>query len=113
MLDALYETADAFKSIAVVMIQPLARAHLLHLFRVRQLPLSSPLRSLGAGLGVKAVIPPPERAGVIADEFLMVGIVVIGARPERQEVVEAPRELISRMRIDCLEETKHDPEIHG
>ena len=40
-------------------------------------------------------------------------IVVIGAGPERKEMVQTPGEVITRMRVDGLEETEHDPHVHG
>ena len=43
----------------------------------------------------------------------MVHIVMIGSSPERQEMVQAPRELVAAVRIDGLEETEDDPEVHG
>lgn len=43
----------------------------------------------------------------------MVDIVVVGTSPEWEEMVQAPGELVSRMRIDRLEETADDPQVHG
>src|ERR1700712_318342 len=49
--------------------------HLLHfLGLLHQLAFTSPLRSLGSGLGVHYVIPPSEAAGIIADELFVVDI---------------------------------------
>nr|POF13196.1 hypothetical protein CFP56_10344 [Quercus suber] len=75
--------------------------------------LTSSLGGFGTALGVKAVVPPAERARVVADEFLMVRIVVIGAGPEGQEMVQTPRELVARMRVNGLEETQDDPDVHS
>jgi len=38
---------------------------------------------------------------------------MLGTSPKRQEVVQAPGEFVTAVRIDCLEETAGDPEIHG
>lgn len=43
----------------------------------------------------------------------MMNIMMISACPERQEMVQRPRELVSRVRIDSLEEPQHDPYVHG
>lgn len=43
----------------------------------------------------------------------MVSIVVISACPEGQEVVQAPREFVTAVRINSLEQTTNDPEVHG
>jgi hypothetical protein len=40
-------------------------------------------------------------------------VVVLGAGPERQKVVQAPWEVVSGVRIDGLEQTEDDPEVHG
>ena len=38
---------------------------------------------------------------------------MIRAGPERQEVVQAERELVPRMRINSLEQPEHSPQVHG
>ena len=38
---------------------------------------------------------------------------MIGARPEREDVLERPREIVSTVSIDGLEETEDDPNVHG
>lgn len=43
----------------------------------------------------------------------MMGIVVIRTRPEGDNVVKTPGELVAGMRVDGLEETADDPEVHG
>lgn len=75
--------------------------------------LASLLRSFRASLSIHNIVPPPETAGVVADEALMVNIVVIGARPKGKEVVQTPWELVPAMRIDGLEETEYNPAVHG
>ena len=93
------------------------RKRLLRLLRslrvLRRLPVPPRLRRLGSSLSIKDVIPPPERASVVPDEPLVVDVVVLGARPERQEVVQGPGELVAGVRVDGLEEAAHDPEVHG
>lgn len=71
------------------------------------------LGGLGSGLGVQAVVPPAEAGGVVADELLVVNIVVVGASPERQEVTQAPGEVVAAVGIDSLEEAEGDPDVHG
>ena len=89
-------------------------AHLLSLLRLlRLLPLTSLLRSLGSRLGIHDIVPKSEAARIVANEALMVRIVVIRAGPEGQEVVQAPRELVATVRIDSLEQTGDDPQVHG
>lgn len=75
--------------------------------------LAPPLRSLRAALGVAKPVPPGERAGIVADELFVVNIVVVSAGPDGEEVVERPGELVTRVRVDGLEQTQHDPSIHG
>ena len=78
-----------------------------------QLLLPSRLRRLSTSLGVEAEVPPPEAAGVVANELLVVNIVVLSAGPEREEVVQAPGKLVSAVRIDGLEHTESNPAVHG
>lgn len=42
----------------------------------------------------------------------MVQVVMVGAGPEWEEMMEAPRELVAAMRVDCLEQAQHNPDIH-
>lgn len=42
----------------------------------------------------------------------MMDIVIISTGPEWKEFVQAPREIITAVRIDSLEETKGNPSIH-
>lgn len=78
-----------------------------------QLPLAPPLGGLGAGFGVEDVVPPAEAAGVVADEALVVDVVVLGAGPEGQHVVQTPGELVAAVRVDGLEQAEDDPCVHG
>lgn len=43
----------------------------------------------------------------------MVNIVVLGAGPEGEEVVQTPGELVTAVGIDGLEQAEHDPDVHG
>lgn len=69
--------------------------------------------SLRTGLGIKNVVPPAEARRIVSDEALVVNVVVFGACPERQEMMQAPRELIAGMSINGLEQPADDPEVHG
>ena len=88
--------------------------HLLHLLRLPGLGALPPLPGrLGPGLGVEEVVPPAEAAGVVADEALVVHVVVLSAGPEGEEVVQAPGELVAGVGVDGLKQTAHDPQVHG
>ena len=89
------------------------RIHLLGLSGLCELLLSSSLGSLSTSLGIQNVVPPAERARVVADELLMVNVVVLSASPERKEVVERPGELVTRMCVDGLEQAEDNPDVHG
>jgi hypothetical protein len=78
-----------------------------------QLPLAPLLGSLGTSLGVKAEVPPPEAAGVVSNELLVVDVVVLSASPEGKEVVQAPGELVAAVRINGLEHAEDNPCVHG
>lgn len=40
-------------------------------------------------------------------------VVEIGTAPEGQEVVQAPGEIVARVRVDGLEQAQGDPRVHG
>jgi hypothetical protein len=80
---------------------------------LRGFALAAVLSRLGASLGVEHVVPPSERASVVADEALVVDIVVLSAGPEGEEVVQAPRELVTGVGIDGLEQAEDDPDVDG
>lgn len=42
----------------------------------------------------------------------MVFIMMLRASPERQKMMQAPRELITAMRIDRLEKSAYNPDVH-
>ena len=75
--------------------------------------LPPPLGGFGARLRVHHVVPPSEAAGIVANEPLMVNIVMVRTGPEWQEMVQAPRKLVSTVRIDSLEKAENDPNVHG
>jgi hypothetical protein len=85
---------------------------LLSLPGLGELLLASRLGSLSTGLGAKDKVPPPEAARVVADELLVVNVVVLGTGPEGKEMVQRPGELVTAVRVDGLEETKHNPCVH-
>lgn len=87
-------------------------AALLSLSGLGKLALSPLLGRLSASLSVKDKVPPSEATGVVSNELLMVNIVVLGASPEGQEMVETPWELVTAVRINGLEDTEDDPNIH-
>jgi len=64
--------------------------------------LTSRLRGLWSGLGVHDIIPPSEATRIIADKLLVVNIMMLSTGPERQEVVQAPREFVAAVCIDGL-----------
>lgn len=71
------------------------------------------LKRIGGVLGVQNVVPPAEAAGVVANELFVVEVVVIRTGPERQEVVKTPGKFIATVRVDGLEQTQDNPDVHG
>ena len=89
-------------------------AHLLDLFGLlSHLPLTSSLGSLWSGLGIHDIVPPSETTRIVANETLVVNIVMLSPGPEGKEVVQAPWEFVSAVGINGLEQTADDPEVHG
>lgn len=78
-----------------------------------ELLLAAALVSVGTGLGVQAVVPPGEAGGVVADELLVVKIVVMSASPDGEDVAQTPGKVIAAVRVDGLEKTENDPGVHG
>ena len=78
-----------------------------------ELLLAALLVGLSASLGVKHVVPPPEAGGIVADELLVVHIVMVGTGPNGEEVAQTPGEVISAVGIDGLEQAESDPDVHG
>ena len=66
--------------------------------------LASSLGSLWAGLSIHDIVPPSETAGVVTDEALVVGVVVVGAGVEREEVMQTPGKIITAVGVNGLEE---------
>ena len=87
--------------------------HLLNLLALLQFfPLTSFLRSLGPRLSIHNVIPPSETTRVVANETHMVFVMVFSAGPEGQEVVQAPRKVVTTVGINSLEQPNDDPDVH-
>lgn len=64
-------------------------------------------------IGTEDVIPPSERSGVVVGEGHVVEVVMVSTRPEWKDVLEGPREVITRVGVDGLEQAKGNPDIHG
>lgn len=69
--------------------------------------------SLGASLSVQEVVPPAEARRVVANELLVVHVVMVGTSPDGEEVAQAPGEVVATVGVDGLEETQDDPNVHG
>lgn len=76
-------------------------------------PAFSQLFSLWSSFGVQNKVPPSETGRVRADKEMVVLIVVISTGPERKEVVQRPREFVTRVGIDSLEQSQADPKRNG
>ena len=68
------------------------------------LVFSSTLQRIWGVFSIKDIIPPPEAAGIIANELLMVEIVVIGTSPEGKEMVKTPWKFVTTVSINGLEQ---------
>lgn len=79
----------------------------------RHLALPATLQRIRSVLSVQNVVPPPEAAGEVTNELLVVEIMVIRTGPERQEVVETPGEFVATVRVDGLEQAQDNPNVHG
>lgn len=78
-----------------------------------QLLLTASLVGIGTSLGVEHVVPPAEAGSVVANELLVVHVVVVGTGPDGQEVAQAPGEVVAAVGIDGLKKTEGDPDVHG
>lgn len=67
----------------------------------------------GGSLSAEDVVPVSEGRAVVADKVLVVIVVVISTGPEREKVVQRPGELVTRVRVDSLEESQDDPSDDG
>lgn len=73
------------------------------------LAFTSSLCGLGSGLSVHGIIPPSEAASIVTNEFLMMDVVMFRTSPEGKEMVQAPWEIITTVRVDGLEKTAYNP----
>lgn len=71
------------------------------------------LQGIRGVLGVKKQVPPAEAARVVANEFLVMEVVVISTSPEGKEVVQTPGELVAAVGINGLEQAQDNPDVHG
>ena len=78
-----------------------------------ELLLAAALVCLSTSLGIQEVVPPAEAGGVVANELLVVHVVVVSAGPNWEEVSQAPREVVATVGINGLEEAQDDPDVHG
>lgn len=77
-----------------------------------QLPSGfSLLFGLRTSFGVQNIIPESEGRGVVPDKIVVVQVVVFCTGPERQEVVQGPREVVAGMGVDGLHQSQDHP--HG
>ena len=77
-----------------------------------ELLLPPSLHGFRSGLSIEHVVPPPEAAGEVTNELLVVNVVVFGASPEWQEMVKRPGEFITGVGVNCLEQPQHNPDVH-
>lgn len=78
-----------------------------------KLAVTALLVSLGTSLSVQEVVPPAEARSIVADELLVVHVVVVGTSPDREEVAQTPGEVVAAVSVDSLPQTQDDPEVHG
>lgn len=78
-----------------------------------KLAVAALLVSLSTSLSVQGPVPPAEARSVVANELLVVHVVVVGTSPDREEMAQAPREVVAAVGVDSLPQTKDDPEVHG
>jgi hypothetical protein len=64
-------------------------------------------------VGTHDEVAPAKGSGEIVHESHVMEIVMIGTRPKGEDVLERPREVVSTVSIDGLEETENDPDVHG
>jgi len=58
-------------------------------------------------------VPPAERGRKVVHERHVVEVMVLGARPKWNDVLERPGEVVSGMGINGLEKTEGDPDVDG
>jgi len=64
-------------------------------------------------VGTHDIVAPAEGSGEIVHESHVVEVVVVSTGPEGEYVLKRPREIVSAVSIDGLEETENDPDVHG
>ena len=64
-------------------------------------------------VGPHDVVAPTEGGGEIIHESHVMEVVVIGTGPEGEDVLERPREIVSAVSVNGLEETEGDPDVHS
>ena len=64
-------------------------------------------------LGSAELVPPSERGRVTVGESHVMKVVVVGAGPEGYPVPQAPREIVSGVSVDGLEQPENDPDVDG
>lgn len=65
------------------------------------------------GLSIKEVIPVSEGRGEVANEVLVVIIVVIGTSPNGKQVAQTPGEVVSGVGVDSLDKSQSDPDTNS
>ena len=75
-----------------------------YFLRVSLSGLSLPESSV-AGVGSQSPVPPAKTCGEVVYEGLVVKIVVVSASPEGDEFVETPREVVSAVGVNGLEQS--------
>lgn len=78
-----------------------------------KLLVSAAPAGLKGSLGIQDLVPPAEARGVVANELLVMEVVVVSTGPEREDAPQAPGKIVSAVSVDGLEETSDDPGVHG
>ena len=64
-------------------------------------------------LGAKHVVPVTERRGIVTHKVLVVVVMVVSTGPNREKVSKRPGEIVTRVRINGLEESHNNPADNG
>jgi len=80
-------------------------------FQLLLLGLSCPL-SLVPFVRAHHPVPPSEGGSIVALEQLMMAVMIIRPGPEWHKMTQRPGKVVSRMRIDRLEESQGDPNVN-
>lgn len=89
------------------------RSHVEFLLSTLALHLFSICFGYWSAFRLEQVVCPSERAGVVANEKMMVFIMMVCTCPERKEVVQRPWELVTRVGVNSLEQPQADPDRNG